>query len=161
MREVAAALRAPEDERVTEDAGPLVAPAGPRVPSLMHAGLRAPARRRTLWPAAVVGGIAIASALAFVAWPRGSQPASSPVPATEAPPTASSEPPPTEPPPPARIEPPPSTEPAAAPPTASTERAPLPTAAAPVPKPAHGASHRYQRPITPHKPHTTQGETLD
>jgi serine/threonine-protein kinase len=203
MREVAAALRAPEDERFTEDAGPVVAPigpraapldhAGPRVPSLMvaHAGLRAPgaasntlARRRKLWPAAAVGGVAIAGALAYVAWPRGSQPASSPVPAAQAPPTASSVPSPTtsseppstagtEPAATARTEPSPTTS-SEPPPTAGTEPPARvepspsiePTASSePPPRAAPARTHHHAPSRTHHSgkrpTHTTQGETLD
>lgn len=152
MREVAAVLRATDDERFTEDAGPRV----PVVPP----SSRAPVRRRTIWPLAAAGAVVIAGALAYVAWPRGP---SSPPP-THAPAVVTEPPPP---PPSTEAPPGPSTElPPAIPTTASTEAA---TRTGPPPSSEAGPPHAPTHKHTPgrrhhrgtHSAHTTQGETLD
>jgi serine/threonine-protein kinase len=133
MREVAAALRAPIDERVTEDAGPVLA---------------ARVRRRPRWPFAAVGAVAIAGALAYVAWPRPATVAATPAPPSAPAPTAE------------RV-----TPPERAPDLSSREEATAPAAnVAPPPRHATPARTHHHAPArTHHKrtPRTTQGETLD
>jgi len=140
MREVATALRAPADERITEDAGPRVPIAAPAV---------APPRRRRIWPFAVAA-VVVAGAVVYVARPAHREP-------EVVQPASPSQPPVAEPP---VADPPPAQPAPVQPPVA--ERAPSPAAVAQrAPPPSRGATHRKHHSGSAGKPHTTQGETLD